>query len=288
MNNSLSEPKKRPALHFAFFVWLAFCIYATWHLAIGSWLGGFLPSTPGELPKDDPVLSLHEAFSISFLLGFLAVFLVAMLVNASLLLYQEVRALPRPGKWIYAINGVMGFTVDVLVIIYLQQQHGPWKNYFWRDLETHWQAVSSTTAIIAMAGTVAALLITYSFFKPDRAAGQFLAHKAKAKDWRRRLLFDILWLFVLVGVVFLLGHSTAVYEQASSILGRDIAWTLVAIVLLAFLLLQSLPYWLITRKCFPQKKRTNAAVAFLMPFLCLFVLLTIELTLFAANAWRLR
>ncbi|MHB8169905.1 MAG: hypothetical protein ACYDET_09780 [Thermoleophilia bacterium] len=167
---------KHPAQYFAFFLTIAFASYAFWHIGIGRSLGDFLPSTPGELPKNDPVRSLYDAFQGSFMLGFLAVFLITMFNNACFLFLKRTYPKSPLKDWIiYASNGVIGLIVDVVIIIYLEMDHGPWNNVFWRDLKTHWQVVSLTTGTIALAGAFSAFLISYAFFKSDRCAD----------DWRK-------------------------------------------------------------------------------------------------------
>ncbi len=265
---AMETPLRNPARHFVFLLTLSFTIYASWHIMMGQLLRAYLPSIPGQLPKDDPVRSLYDAFTGSFLFGFLSVFFIVMFINASFFL----AFLKPPKRMIYAIAAVTGFAVDVAIIIYLEKLHGPWGNVYWQDLRSYWRAVSVSTGIVALAGAMAATLLSYAFFSPDD----------HADGWRRRKIFDAGWLAVIViaGAAYFFGLADFVFRQF-------ISTATVALVTFAIFLLQSVPYLLIVRRCFPQQKRANVIAAFLMPLFCTFILAAIFLTLLGFQVWRL-
>ncbi|MBI5870346.1 MAG: hypothetical protein HZB44_05220 [Actinobacteria bacterium] len=248
----------RPTARFTLFFLATFVIYASWHILIGRKLGGYLPSIPGRIPKNDPVRSLYDAFQGSFMLGFLAVFLVAMFVNGVVLLIKiNFPRIPIKRWWIILISGLTGFFADIFVIFYLEMDHGPWSNVFWPDIMSEWRAVSITTGIVALAGAFSAGVISYAFFKSGE----------NAMVWQRSFIFSTAWWAAIIAIAWLFISSRDISEFLH---GNDAPWWTALSTILIFFFMQSIPYWLILRRFYASQRTANILLASCMPFLAVF------------------
>lgn len=265
---SSASQSRKPALKFILLLLTVFTLYTAWHILIGRNLVAVLPRIPGRLPKNDPVYSLYDAFQASFMMGFISVFVVAMLINSVAML--SVKFISRGNLrfiCIYILSGLAGFLVDATIILILEKGHGAWN--YWPDIRSEWQAVATTTALISLSGGMAAALISWRFFS---VAGR------DAESWRKRFLIGTVWWVMLIVIAWTFSFS----GRIESALSHQPWWTTLAIIG-SFFLLQSVPLFLIMNAMFQEKRANNTLLALAMPFLATFGFLAILITYAGMN-----